>query len=441
MNDEGLDGLFREAAENYRTPFDPQAWEKMEKRLDGTEGERNNGNRKNILRLVVILLFIALLAGYGYFRHRDKAPVKVATLSHNAMSNGVVNTASNNTVIPATGISDPAKEINRKVATNHASNKTSAASRISASDKTRSGGRSLPAVPGTGHPSFAGISGGTASGREMIRGAEIGQDTTASSTKVMAPDGTSAKTTDSNGIPAGTPATDRMPANNFPVKDSSLAGSSSSLQEGLKTPAGHATGTKRPATFYRWYLGLVAGPDLATVKFRQWTSPGVDAGLRLGYRITPRFSVESGILLASKIYAAKPSDYHPKQINISNYYYLKEVDANCLVLDVPLNLRYDFFLQNRHRFFVSTGLSSFWMKEENYTYKFNWNLPDTSRDVYDQNRHLFSIWNISAGYERQLGNRLSLQVAPFVKLPLSGVGYGRVKLTSTGILFSLQYGL
>lgn len=179
---------------------------------------------------------------------------------------------------------------------------------------------------------------------------------------------------------------------------------------------------------------------MATVKFRQWTTPGVNAGLMLGYQITKRLSVESGVLYSSKIYTARPQDYHPKQ-PIPNYYYLKEVDANCSVIDVPVNLRYDLYRKKQRRIFVSTGLSSFWMKEENYTYKFNWSQPGSNTEVYNQNRHLFSIWNVSAGYEMPLNNHFSLQAAPFVKLPLSGIGYGRVKLTSTGVLFSLKYGL
>jgi hypothetical protein len=53
--------------------------------------------------------------------------------------------------------------------------------------------------------------------------------------------------------------------------------------------------------------------------------------------------------------------------------------------------------------------------------------------------HLFSILHFSAGVEKQIGKHLNWQVEPYAKLPLHGLGFGGIKLSSFGINFSIQY--
>jgi hypothetical protein len=50
-----------------------------------------------------------------------------------------------------------------------------------------------------------------------------------------------------------------------------------------------------------------------------------------------------------------------------------------------------------------------------------------------------SVVNLSVGYERNLGRRFSWQAEPFLKLPLGGVGFGKVRLGSGGVFVSLKY--
>lgn len=406
MSDEELDRLFREAAGNYNPPFDPQAWESMEKKLDGGGGGENGRGGKNIARLIGVLLLIALLGGYGYFRH---------------YRNEMKNKADRKQAVPVSAVNAPAKKFSGL--------KQAGAGQLSRRRKpgeaiTGNKAGSVRTAPGHGN-----VSGKEVPANDILRG-RTGYRM----------DGIAFGGKASSGAPGPVAINHPAAVAATGITGSSQEADSGQNSEGHAAAPGKAGSHTAAATFSRWRLGLVAGPDMATVKFRQWTTPGVNAGLMLGYQITKRLSVESGVLYSSKIYTARPQDYHPKQ-PIPNYYYLKEVDANCSVIDVPVNLRYDLYRKKQRRIFVSTGLSSFWMKEENYTYKFNWSQPGSNTEVYNQNRHLFSIWNVSAGYEMPLNNHFSLQAAPFVKLPLSGIGYGRVKLTSTGVLFSLKYGL
>ncbi len=50
---------------------------------------------------------------------------------------------------------------------------------------------------------------------------------------------------------------------------------------------------------------------------------------------------------------------------------------------------------------------------------------------------MFSVLGISGGYQRKITDRISFIAEPYLRMPLQGVGYGKVKLNSGGVLFSL----
>ncbi|MHB1920690.1 MAG: porin family protein [Chitinophagaceae bacterium] len=197
--------------------------------------------------------------------------------------------------------------------------------------------------------------------------------------------------------------------------------------------------SKHPVAVGHWDVEFQLGPELGSVRFQQITSPGIDAGLRLDYHIDSRWSVGTGLMLSSKLYDAAPQDYNPKSGNW-NMQNLQEIEANCTVLDIPLEATFNLFSPGKSGFFISSGLSSFLMKRELYTFKYYGNAyPTRSWGITNQDKSWFSVLDISTGYSRQLTNHISLMAEPFIKLPLAGIGYGRVKLISTGLLFDLKY--
>jgi hypothetical protein len=114
--------------------------------------------------------------------------------------------------------------------------------------------------------------------------------------------------------------------------------------------------------------------------------------------------------------------------------------------DFPINVRYDFARTAQRRFFVSTGLSTYLMKRENYDYYYSYNNgPEQTYNWDSKERgegtstYLFSILNLSAGFERTISKKFSLQAEPYFKLPLSQLGHGKLNLNSYGIYFSVKY--
>ena len=81
------------------------------------------------------------------------------------------------------------------------------------------------------------------------------------------------------------------------------------------------------------------------------------------------------------------------------------------------------------------------MKKESYDYYYKYpsGYVDTkSWSISNKNQHYFAILDISAGYQYYFNKRISLIGEPYLKIPMEGVGAGKVKLNSGGILFTLS---
>jgi hypothetical protein len=195
---------------------------------------------------------------------------------------------------------------------------------------------------------------------------------------------------------------------------------------------------------YRFRLGLVAAPELSTVRTSRLSPPGPSVGVQLDYQLARRWRLSTAFLYSVKRYTAAGADY-TVPYTMPHGWVITDVDAVCRIIDIPLNLRYDLWQRPRHQVFVSAGLSSLLMKREQYTYDYGLvygkPVPSYTFDVSNGSQHLLKVLNLSVGYERLLGQRWSVQAEPFVKLPLAGVGYGAVRLRSAGVFFSLRYGL
>lgn len=191
----------------------------------------------------------------------------------------------------------------------------------------------------------------------------------------------------------------------------------------------------------RFYLTLSAGPDAS---FAASGKPGriiPVTGAGIGYTYKERFSIRTGFYNANKVYSATPDAYNPPASFYNYYPYLQKVDASCRVYEIPVSLGYHFGSPKKQNWFVSASVSSYIMKRETYDYTYKtsaWG-PVQNREYTFRNRneHLFSVVGLSGGYQRRISDRITLIAEPYLRMPVSGVGYGRVKLNSAGVLFSV----
>lgn len=191
-------------------------------------------------------------------------------------------------------------------------------------------------------------------------------------------------------------------------------------------------------------MSLLAAPDLSTAgSISDFHSPGYKFGVAVNYGLSEKLSITGGIVQSSVRYAASGRYYNPE--DQYNYPIINPdwVTAHCLILDIPVNLKYDVFLFDRSRIFTSAGLSSYFMQSEEYDFDYS---EDNARLIRQHTEksgdvHLFSNAGFSIGYEFDVHPNWSLQVEPFIRVPLREVGWANVNLYSMGSFFSLNYKL
>lgn len=191
----------------------------------------------------------------------------------------------------------------------------------------------------------------------------------------------------------------------------------------------------------KWSFALLAGFDKSTVKFKYNNDPGYNIGLMAGYHFNGKISLHTGAIYTQKNYKLAGEDFTAPKGSWVSYYKLENVTGYCRMWEVPLLLRYTVSKKGKNSVYLSTGLSSYFMTSENYNYFFyNLGQPVTRNAAYSSSEtNIISIVHLSAGFESQLSKTLSLQIEPYAKIPLDGLGLGNIKLSSFGLNFSLQH--
>src|SRR3546814_6839434 len=149
-----------------------------------------------------------------------------------------------------------------------------------------------------------------------------------------------------------------------------------------------------------------------------------------------RCALVTGVQTCALPIDAAPSDYHTRYSPQG----LMNIAAECDVIDIPLNLRYTLFQKGHNRVSVHAGLSSYLMLREHYRYEFGADAP-RDYDYRNENQHFMGVGNAGIMLERSLGSGVSLGLKPFVKVPLTGIGHGDVRLVSAGAAIQLNLGI
>lgn len=417
MNDEELDKLFRKASEEtdaansgkISSARKEEAWEKLQEKLDAPLPESNEDNaakNRNTWKLL-LLLFLLIITGI-FFWHFTNRKAEISSLSATR-----TNQLSSQTNTDKSG---------KKVVQEASINPTHTAALTA---PVRANSKVVFAVEGK------------AKNNQPLKSSPGIQQPLL--TFMLAPVSYIPKITD-NMIEMSNlqlSETADLPVsfqyNHDPLDTVKSAMSTTS------TSSIHAENKSLRSKITHWYLGLSMGPEWSSASGEGWGT-GVDGGLSIGYRLNKKWAFETGIFAGKKIYTALPYNYNPPDNTWRNYN-VEDINANCLLLEMPLNVDYTIWSNTKHFIYAGAGFSSTLMHHEAYTYNIKTNTGYTTyqEEKYNQERQLFSLLNLSAGYERTWSH-FSFGVAPYVKIPLTGIGYGRVKLFSTGVQFSLKYG-
>lgn len=203
--------------------------------------------------------------------------------------------------------------------------------------------------------------------------------------------------------------------------------------------------SKRPAMVLKrkptLVLSILAAPDLTSVQKSGTSSLSGGFGLEATLSISKKLSITTGAVYAKKIYDSDFSLYNP---NTSYVFRVApaNIHANCDVIDIPLNVNYKVFENRKNAISVSTGLSSYLMLKEKYNYSYDSNYQGPKDyEVTNQNQHYFGVANVGLEFQHTINEKIRISAKPFMKLPLTGIGYGNSRLSSTGVAVSVNMNL
>lgn len=422
MSDEELDNLFRRSAENLEPPFDPEAWKAMDQKLDQAM-VRLPWYRRHWPLLLIFLLLVPFSISQVIDENSTPAKDEIAAVVPET---------------PRAAATAPQKQPahmaeNPEVAGAGEAKPGAAAEKLV----------TVSPAPAENAKAAPGIYAKTPAVYRETAVAQPSEDKATQAAAIAAEEAELTDTTHAAALPAASqPDTE---AGQHIAQQALDEATDSVLSENpAPAVAADSSKAKTPSPFFRSIrIALLAAPDFTTVRFKNPEAVSANAGVVVGVPLTDRLSLLTGVVWANKVYGASLEDYNPGPYYWQGKAIPDDIDARCLVLDIPLNLEYRLLQRNKGTLAVQAGFSSYIMLDEKYTYIYGsgYGTYEKVWEVKNQNRHWFAVQNISLSYTRHLTPSLFVGAEPFVKIPLADIGAGNVKLTSAGVFFTAGYTL
>ena len=183
------------------------------------------------------------------------------------------------------------------------------------------------------------------------------------------------------------------------------------------------------------YAGLIGGPDFSKVQTGPFSGPGLGAGVIAGYKINSRVFLETGISIDTKYYYSNGNIFNKADASMPDEMIINNLESRSRILEIPLNVGCLFYGNKNTNLFVATGIAAYIMTKEKNNYNFTENgSPGKMVGIYERNNlKMPAVFNISAGLEERLSKLINLRIEPYLKLPLQGIGVGKLPVTSAGI--------
>lgn len=421
---DNLDIKIKEAAKNFKPEFGEEAWLKMEELLDVHMPQKDN-DRKRIAWLFLLLFTVTAFL---------LVIIKTWSTERKALSypKGDIITALTNKIDGAsTNLT-----IKRKLPENNSTSKNTASSintpaeKPSFSENTFAQNKKIKKI----------INDHSALNMILQTPAAKGENTVENNVETGKNNQTDQSSKSQDVAQVITKDEKEINKNNSITKNS--APDSSEKHENVTASKTKNNSSKNKNNFRNSFaLNFSAGPDISAVDMKNIGKVNPLYGAGIGYAVGKNWTLKAGFYVTRKAYKSEASDYHPPSDFWSYYPKLEYIDADCKVYEVPLIVSYNFGRTSTRAWFVSGGISSYFMKREKYNFfskdpsvQYLYN----SYTISNKNNHYFSSLRLSGGYARKINNTVSVIAEPYLNLPLEGIGYGKVKLYSAGVLFTLS---
>jgi hypothetical protein len=413
-NSDPIERFFRQKADDYDIQYNKEDWLKLEARLDQVERQHANRRRRRVAAAAVILLF-AILAYFTYEQQQ-----KINQLSEQLSNSENVTNLPEIIQDERTPENSPESDQNSSIVQSDIKPETISEPPIATSDEEADS----ESVNETNN----------SSGETVIT-----EDNRQNSlTNLTESSLVVTKANASPGFDGRSPAISAIK----PIKIESSPNEVDTKPQAFSSTFGSSEGLMAQRKMPRFSFGVLIGPDISTVgSISSFADPGHKFGFSLEYNITQNFAISIGAQRANVQYRANGSEYTLPDGYLPYGTAPGKITAQCILIDIPLSLKYNFLHFSKSRMYATGGLSSYIMLDEDYRFYYGNNqsgLPDRWHEQTGT-RHWMSNTTVSIGYEFDLRRNISIRAEPFLKIPLKEVGWGNVDLYSMGSFISLNY--
>jgi hypothetical protein len=425
-----IENKIKEAAEQHVFEFDEKNWDNMVQLLD-----KDKDPRRPAFWYIIFTLVCALTAGYFLFNNIHTSIKSIATNEKQIqkfISKEKLINASKDKLLQ---IAD--KTNNKSLMTAKIDKNTMQGVKVPNTNFSALAKKSMSAISIKQHTLSENIK------KEVVKTKRV-SDEISSKLKTIITAGSASNddvinTSDENTLAL---LSDTLTKDVLKVQVNPIIKNTSDKKEIIENKISNAQENKSKRSSSRLYFIALAGADAGSTKIFSLNNSKVVAkyNISVGYQFGKKISVQTGINISKKIYIAGPQDYTPKAGSYLANVNIKEVEANCLVYEIPLAVRYNVLQRKNTTYYASAGLSSYIMKKEDYKYHYiAGGTYYQSEWAYKGNKNFFSLGTLSLGVEKKLTNKFSLLAEPSLSIPLSGVGEGSVKLYSMAMQVGIKY--
>jgi hypothetical protein len=435
--DDDMDELFNKAGRDYPLKTDPKNWEAVRGALHHENGAEEVTQKRNGWKRLLPLLFLLMIPAVYVFVDKDninsQQPVKAD--ARKITKKQIVNTSNNNKENSTSTVnSDNSNYDNKRLDNTRASDDDKRLeNKMTSNNKmTLNNNKSLELVnKRLKNNENSDYNDDNNYNKSLIKNGEINSPNN---------NGFNERTDDKPGLWNNIPSLNTaFIAGNEPSDIISLKTTLRSLNQ---TSGSTSVPNLDKKTKYRKgpYAGLIAAPDLSTIKGQRVSGIGYSAGAIVGYTLNNHWQIEGGVLWSRKKYYTDGKYFNKKGAGVPDYVNVLSLDGGCEMLEFPVVARYN-FSQKKNTFFGSAGLTSYLMKKEDYDYKAQAGASGTPYEGYREydrsGDHLFANLQLSAGYNFSLSSKLNIRIEPYLKTPLKKIGIGKMPVTSTGLYFAI----
>jgi hypothetical protein len=469
LSDKELDRLSREAADYYEPDHSSLSWSRLEQKLTEQMPERPpDGFRFGRINPYVWGSAVLLLAGLSYFFIKNTDYSQYSTRTNPVAGENIKKSSPGNITEPGNTVhlDSISSSVKHSLADQNAvtgndpatsSSSTPDLSRTMMSDNKKSAYSGVTAANEhagmkSGLHDYAGKT-KNQSGKNFT-----GLENTLASSGMA---GMTAVTYDQHAAAGDLPSSTRISRTGAALPMLAPNGRSSAQVKGNDSLLQHLAQLNAPAPHQSLHLnrslnvGLAFGPDYTDAGGISNNQLSNNIGITVGYYLTKKLSVNTGFFYSNKFFWGPGNDHNvvqagptvvPSSLQPSNYAFaaappVKFVNGSFNMYEMPLTLRYDFAENEKTKFFVNAGLSSYIVVKQtyiDYTHFGAWTqaAPHTNQQ---QMNYWLDVADFSFGMETNVGKGFSFQAEPFFRLPFRDMGEKNLKLNSYGVLLSFRY--